>query len=76
MPGRGSRPAEKCLNFMLYHSWKPFKKSAGADFSVGYPPPRRRDWPGIHMLNFTYEDAIKIKTKHDAGITWIFFIYP
>jgi hypothetical protein len=34
------------------------KTPAGALFSPGNPPPRRREtyWRSIHMLNFTYED--------------------
>jgi hypothetical protein len=28
----------------------------------------------VHMLNFTYKDAIKIKNKHDAGISRTFYL--
>jgi hypothetical protein len=45
------------------------KMPAGAVFSPGYSPPRRRDMhrPSIPMLNFTYEDDLTIKIKYDAG---------
>jgi hypothetical protein len=43
-------------------------------FSLVHPPPRRREMKkryrrSIHMLNFTYEDDIKIKNKHVAGVS-------
>jgi hypothetical protein len=53
------------------------------------PPPSRRGTRGkfapaergrmlvmLHMFYFTYEDYIKIKNKHVAGISRTFFIYP
>jgi hypothetical protein len=48
-------------------------------FSPVHPPPRRREtkkryWRSIHMLNFTYEDDIKIKNKHVTGISRNFYL--
>jgi hypothetical protein len=45
-------------------------------FSPDHPPPRRRQTyqRSIHMLNFTYEDDIKIKNKHVAGISRTFYL--
>jgi hypothetical protein len=48
----------------------------GAVFSPDHPPPRRREMyrRSIHMLNCTYEDDIKIKKKHVAGISRTFYL--
>jgi hypothetical protein len=45
-------------------------------FSLDHSPPKRRETyrGSIHMLNFTYEDAIKIKNKHVAGISRTFYL--
>jgi hypothetical protein len=45
-------------------------------FSLDHPPPMKREtyWRSIHMLNFTYEDDIKIKNKHVAGISRTFYL--
>jgi hypothetical protein len=46
-------------------------------FSQDHPPPRRRETyrQSIHMLNFTYEDDIKIKINMLREYLG-FFIYP
>jgi hypothetical protein len=48
---------------------------AGAG-SPGHPPPRRREKYGrsMHVLNFTYEDNIKIKYKQAAGISRTYYL--
>jgi hypothetical protein len=48
-------------------------------FSTVHPPPRRRETlkrcrQSKHMLNFTYEDDIKIKNKHVVGISKTFYL--
>jgi hypothetical protein len=43
----------------------------------GHPPPRRREAyrRSIHMLNFTYEDDIKIKYKQVSVISRTYYRY-
>jgi hypothetical protein len=48
-------------------------------FPPDHPPSRRRVTKkgcrrSIHMFNFTYEDNIKIKNKHVAGISMTFYL--
>jgi hypothetical protein len=77
MPGRRSRPAEKLCPSLAGAFKNPLnlKTPAGAVFSTDHLTPRRRETyrPSIHMLNFTYENDIKIKNKHVAGISRTFF---
>jgi hypothetical protein len=50
-----------------------------AHFFSGSPPPRRRETKkrsrrSIHMLNFTYEDDIKIKYEQVVGISRTYYL--
>jgi hypothetical protein len=67
---RGKNPPDCCLRTSPLHRSK---------FSRVHPTPRSREpykryWQSIHMLNFTYEDDIKIKNKHVAEISRTFYL--
>jgi hypothetical protein len=76
MPGRRSRPTEKLCPSLAeaFKNRLNLKMPAGAAFSPGHPPTRRRETsPAKNThFNFTYEDDIKIKNKLVAGISRTF----
>jgi hypothetical protein len=50
------------------------KTPAGVVFSLGLLGGGEMYWRSIHMLNFTYEDNIKIKYKQVAGISRTYYL--
>jgi hypothetical protein len=55
------------------------KDVSRSKFSLVHPPPKRRVAKkryrrSTHMLNFTYEDDVKIKNKHVPGVSRTYYL--
>jgi hypothetical protein len=56
-----------------HHDPQAPKRHPQAHFFLGHPP-KKNDAGEAYMLNFTYEDDIKIKNKYVAGISRTFYL--